>query len=163
MMTLLRHLYGLPYPMDPTGQHDCSLLTDALVYVATEKYQVKKLQAEASMAMKNVISDKKQEASLLVESSYLSEALCVMIAGTPTGDTDGREVLLAYCVRDMKRLSQHTSFMAVVAETPELGAELIRCQYATKPDEIPTSEVLRASTFTIPTRRGRGGSRTSGW
>ena len=94
-MTMLRHLYGLPYSTDLAGRHNCSLLAHALVYVATEKYQVKKLQAEASMAMKNIVSDNGQEASVMVESMDLPEALCVMIAGTPTGDICGREVLLA--------------------------------------------------------------------
>ena len=151
MMTMLRHLYGLPHSTDLAGRHNCSLLAHALVYVATEKYQVKKLQAEASMAMKNIVSDNGQEASVMVESMDLPEALCVMIAGTPTGDIGGREVLLAYCVRDMKRLSQNASFMAVVAETPALGAELIRCQHADKPDAIP--QALNVGLATVTPRR----------
>jgi hypothetical protein len=154
-MTMLRHLYGLPYSTDLAGRHYCSLLTHALVYMATEKYQVKKLQAEASMAMKNIVSDNRKEASVMIESLDLPEALCAMIAGTPAGDIGGREVLLAYCVRDMKRLSQNASFMDVVAETPALGAELIRCQYADKPDAIPQALTARCATISVTPKSSR--------
>ena len=131
MMALLRHVYGLPYPLEIVEWHDGkSFLPHALVYTTAEKYQIKKLQTEASQAMSTIVDNKEHDAVGSVESSDLLDALRVLIAGTPVGDTDGREVLLAYCVGVMRRLAQNAEFMAVVADTPALGAELIRCQYA---------------------------------
>jgi hypothetical protein len=138
MMALLRYLYGLPYPVDVVEWHDGqSLLPHALVYTTAEKYQIKKLQTEASLNMATIVTNTEHDAVDSVESSDLLDALRVIIAGTPVGDTGGREVLLAYCVRVMKRLAQNAEFMAAVAETPALGAELIRCQYAHPHYEAP--------------------------
>lgn len=131
MMALLRHVYGLPYSLDIAEWHDGkSFLPHALVYRTAEKYQIKKLQTEASQNMSTIVDNKEHDAVDSVESSDLLEALRAIIAGTPVGDTGGREVLLAYCVGVMRRLAQNAEFMATVVETPALGAELIRCQYA---------------------------------
>jgi len=138
-MALLRHLYGLPYPLDIAEWHDGkSFLPHALVYTTAEKYQIKKLQIEASQIMSTIVDNEEHDAVDSVESSDLLDALRAIIAGTPVGDIGGREVLLVYCVGVMRRLAQNADFMAAVAETPALGAELIRCQYAQQRlDETP--------------------------
>lgn len=134
MMALLRYLYGLRYPVDIVEWHDGqSLLPHVLMYTTAEKYQIQKLETEASFNLTTIVGNSEHD------------ALRVIIAGTPVGDTGGREPLLACCVRDMQRLSRNTSFMAVVAEIPALGAELIRCQYADKLDGTPRAKSIRNS------------------
>jgi hypothetical protein len=138
MMALLRHLYGLPYPMDTAEWHDGkSFVPHALVYTTAGKYMINKLQTEASLTMSTIVSNSRHDAVDSVESSDLLDALRVIVAGTPVSDTGGREVLLAYCVSVMRRLAQNAKFMAAVAETPALGAELIRCQYAQPHRDTP--------------------------
>jgi hypothetical protein len=154
MMALLRHLYGLPYPLDIAEWHDGkSFLPHALVYRTAEKYQIKKLQTEASQNMSTIVDNKEHDAVDSMESSDLLEALRAIIAGTPVGDTGGREVLLVYCVGVMRRLAQNADFMAAVAEIPALGAELIRCQYAQQRlDKTPrrkSKDSRQSPTFSI--------------
>jgi hypothetical protein len=147
MMALLRHVYGLPYPLDIVEWHDGkSFLPHVLVYTTAEKYQIKKLQTEAFQSMSTIVDSKEHDAVDSVESSDLLDALRVIIAGTPVGDTGGREVLLAYCVGVMRRLAQNAEFMALVADTPALGAELIRCQYAQRRlDKTPRCKSAKGS------------------
>lgn len=130
-MAVLRHLYGLSYPTTSAEFQDGpSLLPHALVYLTAHGYQINKLQNEASVAMKNIMYNGGKDANDLLRSSDLLEALRVIIAGTPTGDTAGREVLLVYCVRNLHSLAQLENFTALASKTSALGAELSRCQYA---------------------------------
>jgi hypothetical protein len=163
MIALLRHLYGLPYPVDIVEWHDGqSLLPHALVYTTAEKYQIKMLQTEASLNMMTIVGNSDDDAVHSVDNSDLPDAMRVIIAGTPVGDSGGREVLLAYCVSVMRRLSQNAEFMATVAETPALGAELIRCQYAQILDKIPGRKFGKESRQSATSARGWSISPTRG-
>ena len=135
MMAVLRHLYGLPYAADQDEWHDgATLLPHVLVYITAEKYQITELKAELCAVMSAILCSycQKDRMKAWLGSPDHLDAVREMIAGTTSDDTEGRNLLIDWCADRMDDLHKNEPFMQLVAEVPELGADLIAHFYNKK-------------------------------
>jgi hypothetical protein len=152
-MAVFRHLYGLPYDAGQTTCHDGAiLLPHMLAYAAAEKYQVIGLKNEACAAIRAIFfvcMDEDVMASWLKSSDHC-DAIREVMYGTTPNDDGARNILIEWCVLYMGDLHKNETFMKLVAETPELGADIVSHIYNRKllidldadydPDEDPDEE-----------------------
>lgn len=127
LTALLRFLYGLPYAADAEEwHHGRSLLPHVLVYTTAEKYQVKELQARCYAIMESNLGNNTEKMLLdAAEPSDFLDALREMFAGTPSRDNEGRRLFVVHCAESLRQYARNEAFMALVAQIPELGAELV--------------------------------------
>jgi hypothetical protein len=147
MMAVLRYLYGLPYAADLAEWHDgATLLPHVLVYTTAEKYQITGLKIESCATMSDIVGSyygHDDRALAWRGSSDHLDSLYQIHSGTPASDTEGRSLLVTYCVDRLQALSEDVAFMQLVADVPGLGAELIVHKYTAKdhdPDEEYTPD-----------------------
>lgn len=126
MIALLRFLYGLPYGPDAIEWHDGrSLLPHVLVYTAAEKYQVEELQARCFATIESNLRNNNKNMLNGDDPSDFLDALREMFVGTPSEDNEGRRLFVMHCAEHLRQYARNEAFMTLVAQIPELGAELI--------------------------------------
>lgn len=96
-----------------------------LVYTAAEKYQVEELQARCFATIESNLRNNNKKILDGADPSDFLDALHEMFVGTPSKDNDGRRLFVMHCAEHLRQYARNEAFMALVAQIPELGAELI--------------------------------------
>lgn len=136
MFALLRFLYDLPYISgENTKWSRNTLQPHASVYVVADKYQIKALQSETCENMRRLLTSPSFLAVMatpnddhvgeLKNGSDFVSALQKIITGTTEHDTQARKLMIKFVIQNIEALRKAEEFMALLRETPSLGAGLI--------------------------------------